>query len=75
MILGLTKVKNKKPKVENGPDPDADYNEDEDDYLIDGLADEVNEIMTEDENAEPDDPEVLDFDEEDPAEDDEEDDE
>ena len=69
----FTKVKNKKPKVENGPDPDADYNEDEDDYLIDGLADEVNEIMTEDENAEPDDPEVLDFDEEDPAEDDEED--
>ena len=70
----FTKVKNKKPQVNNGPDPDADYNEDEDDYLLDGLADEVEEIMNEDEKAETEDPEITSFDDEDP-EDDEEDDE
>lgn len=69
----FTKVKNKKPQENNGPDPDADYNEDEDDYLLDGLADEVENIMSEDENEESDDPAIIDFDEEDPAEDDEED--
>lgn len=43
----FTKMKNKKPKATFVEDPDADYNEDEDDYLLDGLADEVDEIMTE----------------------------
>ncbi len=70
----FTKVKNKKPQVDNGPDPDADYNEEEDDYLLDGLVDEVDGIMSEDEKAETEDSKVVDFDEEDP-EDDEEDDE
>lgn len=60
----FTKVKNKKPKVDNGPDPDADYNEDEDDYLLDGLADEVDDIMSEDEKEE--DPEIIDLDDEEP---------
>ena len=60
----FTKVKNKKPKVDNGPDPDADYNEDEDDYLLDGLADEVDDIISEDEKAE--DPEIIDLDDEEP---------
>ena len=69
----FTKVKNKKPQVNNGPDPDADYNEDEDDYLLDGLADEVEDIMNEDEKAETDDPEVTSFDDEDPADDEEDD--
>ena len=60
----FTKVKNKKPKVDNGPDPDADYNEDEDDYLLDGLADEVDDIISEDEKAE--EPEIIDLDDEEP---------
>ena len=60
----FTKVKNKKPKVDNGPDPDADYNEDEDDYLLDGLADEVDDIISEDEKVE--EPEIIDLDEEEP---------
>ena len=60
----FTKVKNKKPKVDNGPDPDADYNEDEDDYRLDGLADEVDDIISEDEKAE--DPEIIDLDDEEP---------
>ena len=45
----FTKIKNKKPKAIAIEDPDADYNEEEDEYLIEGLADEVDEIMTEDE--------------------------
>ena len=60
----FTKVKNKKPKVDNGPDPDADYNEDEDDYLLDGLADEVDDIISEDEKVE--EPEIIDLDDEEP---------
>lgn len=47
----FTKMKNKKPKATAVEDPDADYNEDEDDYLLDGLADEVDEILTEDEET------------------------
>ena len=47
----FTKMKNKKPKATVVEDPDADYNEDEDDYLLDGLADEVDEILTEDEET------------------------
>ena len=47
----FTKMKSKKPKATAVEDPDADYNEDEDDYLIEGLADEVDEIMTEDETS------------------------
>ncbi len=47
VYIYFTKFKNKKPQV-NNVDPDADYNEDEEDYL-DSLGDEVDEIMTEDE--------------------------
>ena len=47
----FTKVKNKKPTATNVEDPDADYNEDEDNYLLDDLAEEVDEIMTEDEET------------------------
>ena len=59
----FTKVKNKKPTATTVEDPDADYNEDEEDYLLDGLADEVDDIMSEDEKAE--DPEIIDLDDED----------
>ena len=59
----FTKVKNKKPTATIVEDPDADYNEDEEDYLLDGLADEVDDIMSEDEKAE--DPEIIDLDDED----------
>ncbi len=58
----FTKVKNKKPKADNDPDPDADYNEDEDDYLLDGLANEVDDNISEDEKAE--EPEIIDLDDE-----------
>ena len=60
----FTKVKNKKPKATAAPDPDADYNEEEDDYLIEGLADEVDEIMTEDEASGTDEPGIIDVDDE-----------
>ena len=48
--LYFTKFKGKKPQKET-VDPDADYTEEDDDYL-DNLADEVDEIMTEDEETE-----------------------
>ena len=67
----FTKVKNKKLKATAAPDPDADYNEEEDDYLIEGLADEVDEIMTEDEASGTDEPGIIDFDGEDSEEEDE----
>lgn len=55
----FTKMKNKKPKTTFEEDPDADYNEDEDNYLLDDLAEEVDEIMTEDEETvEPDTEEI-----------------
>ena len=60
----FTKMKNKKPKVSAAEDPDADYNEDEDDYLLDGLADEVDEIMTEDEEKNADETGIINFDDE-----------
>ena len=46
----FTKIKGKKPQKET-VDPDADYTEEDDDYL-DNLADEVDEIMAEDEKTE-----------------------
>ncbi len=48
--LYFTKFKGKKTQKET-VDPDADYIEEDDDYL-DNLADEVDEIMAEDKNAE-----------------------
>ena len=48
--LYFTKFKGKKPQKET-VDPDADYTEEDDDYL-DNLADEVDEILTDDEEAE-----------------------
>jgi len=68
----FTKVKNKKPTATTLEDPDADYNEEEEDYLLDGLADEVDDIMSEDEKAEEEDPNIIDFDDEDPDEEDDE---
>lgn len=59
----FTKMKNKKPTATTVEDPDADYNEEEEDYLLDGLADEVGDIMSEDEKAE--EPEIIDLDDED----------
>ncbi len=59
VILGLggfgayiyfTKMKNKKPKQENTVDPDADYDENEENYM-DQLGDQVDEIMKQDEQA------------------------
>ena len=44
----FTKVKNKKPQSTPIDDPDADYDEDEEDYLA-GLADDIDAIMSEDE--------------------------
>ena len=49
VYMYFTKFKNKKPKKET-EDPDADYVEEDDSYL-DGLADDVDEIMTEDEDS------------------------
>ena len=69
----FTKVKNKKPTATTVEDPDADYNEEEDDYLLDGLADEVDDIMSEDEKAEEKDSDIIDFDDEDPDDDEEDD--
>ena len=59
--LYFTKFKGKKPQKET-VDPDADYTEEDDDYL-DNLADEVDEIMTEDEETE--DSRLIKFDESD----------
>ena len=69
----FTKVKNKKPTATTVEDPDADYNEEEEDYLLDGLADKVDDIMSEDEKAEEEDPNIIDFDDEDPDDDEEDD--
>ena len=69
----FTKMKNKKPTATTVEDPDADYNEEEEDYLLDGLADEVDDIMSEDEKAEEEDPDIIDFDDEDPDDDEEDD--
>lgn len=69
----FTKVKNKKPTATTVEDPDADYNEEEEDYLLDGLADEVDDIMCADEKAEENDPNIIDFDDEDPDDDEEDD--
>lgn len=69
----FTKVKNKKPTATTVEDPDADYNEEEEDYLLDGLADEVDDIMNEDEKAEEEDPNIIDFDDEGPDDDEEDD--
>ena len=69
----FTKVKNKKPTATTVEDPDADYNEEEEDYLLDGLADEVDDIMSEDEKAEEEDPNIIDFDDKDPDDDEEDD--
>ena len=59
--LYFTKFKGKKPQKET-VDPDADYTEEDDDYL-DNLADEVDEIMAEDEKTE--DSRLIKFDESD----------
>ena len=59
--LYFTKFKGKKSQKET-VDPDADYTEEDDDYL-DNLADEVDEIMTEDEETE--DSRLIKFDESD----------
>ena len=70
----FTKVKNKKPKQESRVDPDADYNEDEENY-IEGLQEEVEEIMEAEKRENAAKPQEIDFDEEpeeDPDEDEEE---
>ena len=43
-------MKNKKPKQESTVDPDADYDENEENYM-DQLGDQVDEIMKQDEQA------------------------
>lgn len=59
----ITKVKGKKNQS-SLEDPDMDYVEDEDDYLS-GLADQIDEIMTEEEIADIDDGGLINFDESD----------
>ena len=49
-FIYFKKFKGRKSKASSDEDPDADYNEAEEDY-IEGLADEVDEIMSEDEAA------------------------
>ena len=61
----FTKIKGKKPQTVT-EDPDADYNEDEEDYLA-VLGDEVDEIMLDDEDD--DDSRLIKFDESDSGDD------
>ncbi len=72
--LYFTKMKNKKPKQETTVDPDADYNEDEENYYAEALKEEVQEVMKAEEEAKAKRASEIDFDsesEEDPAEDEE----